>query len=407
LKILHVVPTYVSAWRHGGPIQAVHGLAKALVGLGHRVAVVTTNVHADDVLQVPVDRPVSVDGVEVRYFPVRWPRRLYRSPAIGRALAEGVRHFDIVHVHSLFLWPCASAARAAQRSNVPYVVAPRGMLVKQLLNRRGRLRKLLWLQLVERRNLARAAALHVLTSLEAEDAKQFAFRLPRIVVVPNGVDEMPYAGEDAAALSPHIHRVLEGGPYFLYLGRITWKKGLDRLLRALALCPEVNLAVAGNDEESLQGGLEQLTREFGVAHRVVFLGPVRGPDKGALLHHAVGLVLPSLSDNFANVVLEAMAAGCPVVVTPQVGLAPAVQEAGAGLVAEGDPETLGKALRELLENPDLRATMGRNGCAIARQRFAWPVVARQMATVYEEIIQQHRRSMGKPHGGASASRGAA
>jgi glycosyltransferase involved in cell wall biosynthesis len=407
LRILHVVATYVPAWRHGGPIHAVHGLAKALVGLGHHVAVLTTNVHVDDVLQVPVDRPVSLEGVEVRYFPVGWPRRLYRSPAMGRALAESVRHFDIVHVHSLFLWPCAAAARAAQRSHVPYLVAPRGMLVKQLVHRRGRWRKLLWLQLVERRNLSRAAALHVLTSLEAEDAKQFRFHLSRIVVVPNGVDAAPYRPDGAAGLSPLVHRVLEGGPYFLYLGRITWKKGLGRLVRALALCPGARLAVAGNDEESLQGRLERLARDCGVADRVVFLGPVRGPDKAALLHHAVGLVLPSLSDNFANVVLEAMAAACPVVVTPQVGLAPAVQEAGAGVVAEGDPQTLGTALRELLENPGLRATMGQNGLALARERFAWPVVARQMAAVYEQVVEQHRRSMADPHGGTAASRGAA
>jgi glycosyltransferase involved in cell wall biosynthesis len=406
LKILHVVPTYIPAWRHGGPTQAVHGLAKALVGLGHHVTVFTTNVHAHDVLQVPVNCTVNVDGVEVRYFPVRWPRRLYRSPAMGRALAERTRYFDIVHVHSLFLWPCAAAARAGQRSQVPYLVAPRGMLVRQLVQRRGRWRKLLWLQLVERRNLARAAALHVLTSLEAEDVRQFAFRLPRIVVVPNGVDAAPYRPDGAAALSPLVHRVLEGGPYFLYLGRITWKKGLDRLVRALALCPGARLAVAGNDEESLQRRLERLARDCGVANRVVFLGPVRGPDKAALLHHAVGLVLASLSDNFANVVLEAMAAACPVVVTPQVGLAPAVQEAGAGLVAEGDAQTLGKALRQLLDNPGLRATMGRNGFAMARERFAWPVAARQMAAVYEEVVEQHRRSMADPHGGTAASRGA-
>jgi glycosyltransferase involved in cell wall biosynthesis len=326
---------------------------------------------------------------------------------MGRALMERVRHFDVVHVHSLFLWPCAAAARASQRSEVPYLIAPRGMLVKLLVQRRGRWRKLFWLQFVERRNLACAAALHVLTSVEAENAKQFRFRLPRIVVVPNGVDAAPYGLDDAAALSPLVRGVLERGPYFLYLGRITWKKGIDRLLRAMALCPGAGVAIAGNDEESLQVGLERIARESGIAERVVFLGPVSGPDKAALLHQAVGLVLPSLSDNFANVVLEAMAAECPVVVTPQVGLAPAVQEAGAGLVTEGDPQTLGKALRELLENPSLRTAMGRNGLALARERFAWPVVARRMAAVYEEVVEQHRCSMADPHGGAAVPRGAA
>jgi glycosyltransferase involved in cell wall biosynthesis len=273
------------------------------------------------------------------------------------------------------------------------------------VRRRGKWRKLLWLAVVERRNLPRAAALHVLTSLEAEEAKQFGFRLPRIVVVPNGVEIAPGFAEQVSSLSPFVHGVRDRGPYFLYLGRISWKKGLDRLVRALALCAGARLVIAGNDEEGLQSSLERLARECTLSDRVIFLGPVGDPDKAALLHHAVALVLPSLSENFANVVLEAMAAGCPVVVTPTVGLAETVKEAHAGLVAEGDPQALGQALRELLEDPGRRATMGQNGAGVARERFAWPVVGRQMAAVYEGIVQQHRHSMGEPHAGASASRG--
>jgi glycosyltransferase involved in cell wall biosynthesis len=405
VRILHVVPTYVPAWRHGGPVGAVHGLAKALVALGHDVSVFTTNVHVDDVLDVPLGTPVNVDGACVRYFPVQWPRRLYRSPAMGCALREGVRDFEIVHVHSLFLWPCAAAAGAARHAGVPYIVAPRGMLVKDLVRRRGRWRKLLWLHLVERRNLAGAAALHVTTPLEGEDAREFGFRLPPIVAVPNGVDDVPFPAGDSRPLSLLVRGVLERGPFFLYLGRITWKKGLDRLLRAMARCPGAGVAIAGNDEESLQGSLERIARESGVADRVAFLGPVLGADKAALLHHAVALVLPSYSDNFANVVLEAMAAGCPVVVTPQVGLAQAVQEGAAGLVTEGTPDALGGALRELFAAPQRRAEMGRNGIGMARERFGWPVVARQMAAVYEDIIEQRRRVAGRHEGRTRVRRG--
>ncbi|HSS47966.1 MAG TPA: glycosyl transferase, partial [Thermoanaerobaculia bacterium] len=70
MNVLHVVPTYVPAWRHGGPILAVHGLCKALAARGHTVTVFTTDVHGDGRLDVPLAAPVEVEGVEVWYFPV-------------------------------------------------------------------------------------------------------------------------------------------------------------------------------------------------------------------------------------------------------------------------------------------------------------------------------------------------
>ncbi len=91
MRILHVVPTYLPAWRHGGPILAVHGLCKALAARGHEVTVLTTNVHGDGTLDVPLEQPVGMDGITVRYFPVRPPRRLYFAPGLGRAARGGHR----------------------------------------------------------------------------------------------------------------------------------------------------------------------------------------------------------------------------------------------------------------------------------------------------------------------------
>jgi len=124
VRILHVVPTYLPAWRHGGPILAVHGLAKALVARGHEVTVFTTDIHGAGRLDVPLATPVGIDGVTVWYFPVATPRRLYRSPAMGVALGRRMLATDLVHLHSVFLWPTYAAARAAERAGVPYLLAP-------------------------------------------------------------------------------------------------------------------------------------------------------------------------------------------------------------------------------------------------------------------------------------------
>ncbi len=386
MKILHVVPTYVPAWKHGGPIRSVHGLCKALAARGHQVTVFTTDTDTDGA--VPAGQAVALDGVEVWYFPVTAPRRLYRSPRMDAALRQRIAEFDVVHLHSVFLGPTSAAAREAEQAGVPYLVAPRGMLVGDLLRRRGRWRKALWLRFVERRTLARAAGLHVTSDLEAEEARKLGLPLPRVFIVPNGIDPEPAPPPEAPAAP--VRDLLADGPFFLYLGRLSWKKGLDRLIPALARVPKISLAVAGNDEEGIRPRLEALAREAGVAGRVVFLGPVDGADKAALLHGCAALVLPSYSENFGNSVLEAMAAGRPVAVTPEVGLAGVIREERAGLVADGDPTLFGDALRGLLADPD-REAMGRRGAEAATRRFGWAAVAAQTEAVYHMLSSDSER----------------
>ena len=381
MRLLHVVPTYLPAWRHGGPILAIHGLCKALVARGHEVTVFTTDVHGEGRLNVPLGAPVELDGVEVRYFPVVPPplRRLYVSPGLVAALRAEVPRFDAVHLHSIFLWPTSAAARQAERSGVPYVLSPRGMLVGEMIRTHGRWRKLAWMLLAERRTIERAAALHLTSDLEAVEAAALDLPLPPRKIIPNGIDPAPSWDGDPAALSPAVRAVVEKPVFLLFLGRLSWKKGLDRLIPALAAVPGALLAIAGNDEEEILPMLRKLAHDSGVAERVRFLGAVHGEEKAALLNRAAALVLASRSENFGNVVLEAWAAGRPVAVTPEVGLAATVREVGGGIVAAGE---LGTALRDLLADRARLDAMGRRGAAAVGARFGWPAVAGAMEELY-------------------------
>ena len=188
MKILHVVPTYYPAVRYGGPIRSVHGLASALAAQGHNVHVYTTNVDGEGVLPVPLDRPARLDGVTVWYFATSVGRRLYRSPGMRQALGLNVASFDIVHLHSVFLWPTSVAAQAARKAGVPYVLSPRGMLVGDLIRRRSSLAKRAWIALFERRNIEEAAAVHLTSEIEASELRALGFRCARLAVVANGIE---------------------------------------------------------------------------------------------------------------------------------------------------------------------------------------------------------------------------
>jgi glycosyltransferase involved in cell wall biosynthesis len=266
------------------------------------------------------------------------------------------------------------------------------MLVKDLIERKSRWAKRAWISTVERRNLTYAAAIHVTSETERIELQRFGFRLPEIFEVPNGVS-LRSTESGAGDLPPEAEGVLgRDGPVVLYLGRINWKKGLDRLIPAMAALPEATLLIVGNDEENHSAQLAAQAEREGVANRVVFCGPVYGPAKFDLLRRATVLALPSYSENFGTVVLEAMSQGCPVVVTPEVGSASVVREVCGGLVVPGDPAALGPALARVIRDTDFRSVCGRNGQAAMRSRYSWDSTAGKMLEMYRTVVQSHRKA---------------
>jgi glycosyltransferase involved in cell wall biosynthesis len=296
-----------------------------------------------------------LDGVRIRYFASTF-RRLYVSPAMKRALREA-GDFDLAHNHSVFLWPTTASARAAARAHVPYVISPRGMLVPELIERKSRLVKRAWIRWIERRNFAHATAIHFTSQREWDDARAIDIPLPRPVIVPNGIDLVPRPGvpRDRATI--------------VYLGRINWKKGLERLIEAMPR--DAKLVIAGNDEENLTPKLRELAR----GRDVEFPGPLYGDAKWELLARASIFALPSLSENFGNAVVEAMMMSTPVVVTPEVGVASDVEAAGSGIVTHD----FANAIPQLLREP---RDYGEKGRALVERKFTWPVVAERMEEAY-------------------------
>lgn len=383
MRILHVVPSYVPAWRYGGPIRSVHGLCKALVEAGHDVEVFTTNADGPGELDVPVGTPVEVEGVKVWYFPTR-NRRLYWSPEMGKALGRHTRTFEVMHLHSIYLWPTTAGARAARLAHVPYVISPRGMLMRALIHGKSRWVKTAWIRLIERGNLARAAATHFTSSREAAEAAELGLQFQRVLVIPNGMEVEARSDAPPEPLLPAFP--VPANPFLLFIGRLSWEKGLDRLIAALAHVPGVPLIVAGSAaDEAFRSRLDALAKEHGVTERVTFVGAVHGHAKAWLLDNAAMLVLPSYAESFGNVVLEAMAAGCPVVVTPEVGAAEVVRESNSGAVLPGDPHDLASGIRGLLEDRAALRQMGDRGRAAFEKTFTWSAVASQMARAYTQI----------------------
>ncbi|MBK8233257.1 MAG: glycosyltransferase [Candidatus Eisenbacteria bacterium] len=388
MRILHVTPTYEPAYRFGGPIRSVAGLCRALARQGEDVHVYTSSSDGRRDLDVPVDIPTLRDGVKVTYFKCAFPRRIYRAPNMARRLRSAAERWDVIHAHSVFLWPTLTAASIARRRDIPYLVSPRGMLEKDLIRQKSRWLKTAWIGLFERNNLANASAVHVTSIREAEELRRFGWPLRAVEVIPNGVDAFSAPGTGPGQRFKELG--LTQRPFVLYLGRIHWKKGLDRLIDAMNLVPDADLVMAGNDEEGYRALLERRIAELGLEGRVRWVGPVEGEMKRCCLAASSMVALCSYSENFGNTVLEAMSASKAVVVTPEVGLAPEVERGGAGLVCEGRPEALAAGIQRLLQDPILAASYGERGRALAGEYFDWESVARRMRTLYDRILSEKR-----------------
>ncbi|MBX9944446.1 MAG: glycosyltransferase [Reyranella sp.] len=385
LRLLHVVPTYLPAVRYGGPIRSVHALCRGLAAEGHDVHVYTTSVDGPSDSDVPLLQPVDLEGVKVTYFPSRLLRRLYWSPPMRRALARSVAGFDLVHVHAVFLWPIWAAARAARAHKVPYVSSPRGMLVPDLIRRKSRWVKAAWLALIERTTLEHAAAIHATSTVEAGHIAGFGWSLPAIVTIPHGVDDPP--AWSAAPPAADVAAAIARGRFVLALGRISWEKGFDRLIAAVAEAPAARLVIAGGDAGGHAAFLASEVERLGLAGRVTILARhVDGADKEALFAAATLFAMTSLSENFGLAAFEAMRRGLPVLATPDVGMAEIVRETGAGLVVDPTPAAIAAGLRAMLADADGCRGMGEAGRAHVVAHYGWSTIARRMAALYRSVL---------------------
>ncbi|MBO6784675.1 MAG: glycosyltransferase, partial [Alphaproteobacteria bacterium] len=370
MRILHVIATIAA--RDGGPSKACFEMARAVARRGHEVAIYTTNMDGPGVLDVPVGDPVERDGVTLRHFPVTAPRFWGTSPAMARALEADIASFDVVHLHSLYMFHDRVVGRVCKATGTPYIMRPHGTLDPYLYKRR-RFRKLLmelWFQNAVTRG---AAKIHFTTEEEMQLAAPYVFGRPG-VVIPNGLDFSEYADLPPRGTFRAQHPQIGDRPVVLFFGRLNFKKGLDILTRAFADmaedAPDAHLVIAGPD-----GGMRAKTEawidEYGLRDRTTFTGMVTGPDKLDLLTDADLFVLPSYSENFGISVIEASACGLPVAISDKVNLWHEIDTADAGWVTPAEPGPFREAMLAALSDLDAAREKGQRGRALVADTFDW------------------------------------
>jgi glycosyltransferase involved in cell wall biosynthesis len=269
----------------------------------------------------------------------------------------------------------------------PYFVFPHGMLdpwFKEEYPLKHLKKSVYWLGM-EHRILRDAAAVLFTAEEERRRAREsFPFYHCTERVVGLGTAAPPVVAERAGrnAFLESVPR-LRSRPFLLFLGRIHPKKGCDLLLRAFSAAirggADVDLAMAGPDEVGWRGELESLAAQLGIAERVVWTGPVMGDIKWDALRAADAFVLPSHQENFGMAVAEALAVGCPVIVSNKVNIWREIVTDGAGIACDDTENGATSALSQWFsEIKDRRAEMSARAVQCFQSRFSRQAAARNL-----------------------------
>ena len=428
MKILHVVSSYYPAFSFGGPIESVHKLNKFLVKKGVDTTVYTSNSGLRNIRMSDIQKlnlsisgmsdiqnigkgKCEIDGVRVFYFPYYGYVHWTFSPALFLALGREVKNFDLVHITGVWNFPVWAAAFWARFYKKPHIISPRGSLMKEPLEKKSQLKKKIYLSLITKRDFKKASAIHFTVEKEKKEYLKAGLPLRKAVVIPNGLDIKGYEIRNEyeyTKLGNNFRKkfgIHHNAKIVLFLSRLNWKKGLDTLIPAFSEVikkePKAVLVLAGGDEKNYKKEIIKMINnrhltcaDFSPHNSAfspresascIFTGMLLGEDKVAAYQIADVFVLPSYSENFGMVVVEAMAAEKPVVITKGVGISKEVEAAGAGIVIDKDEKQLAEAILKILDNPDLAKKIGERGKRLVETEFSWPEIASRFMEAYKNL----------------------
>lgn len=312
---------------------------------------------------------------------------------------------SLVHIHGLWDPFLHVAAKVARTAGVPVVWSPHGMLQKWALKNKW-WKKLPALMLYQWRDLRSAALLHATARSEVDDIRRLKLK-NKIVVAPLGVrftDEDIGLGRRSGST--------EDAKTLLFVSRVQRKKGLPNLIEAWSRLPQDlrkgwQIRVVGPDQDNHIAELKAQCDRLGLTYKdetihcttttpdydFAFTGPKYDSELDAEYSNADLFVLPTHSENFGSVVIEALAHGVPVITTKEAPWAE-LEEFKCGWWIDDNVDALAAALKEALSRHctttasdyDSLSQMGERGRALVAERYTWPAVCDKMIEGYMEVL---------------------
>lgn len=364
--------------------MSVARLAEELASAGQDITVLATTANGQAELNVPIGVPQNVDGVKVYYFK-RWTKdHTHFSPALLWFLHQEIKRHKrnkqlIVHIHAWWNLVSIFACLVAKWHGIKVVLSPRGMLTSYTLgNRNSRFKELLH-KLIGKKLLT-YSHIHATSLKELEDVSK-NFEVNGITVIPNFV-ALPNSN-----FPPKEASTNQNDYQLLFISRVEQKKGLELLFEALTKVDiPWQLTIAGSGENSYLDQLQQLTVTLGIAPQIKWLGHVPNDKKFQLMASKDLMVLTSYNENFANVVMESLAMGTPVLLSQEVGLADYVSNNDLGWITSLNSDDIATQLTSSFQDVGKRQHIRSVAPRLVKEDLDSNKLKAQYMNMYQHLI---------------------
>jgi glycosyltransferase involved in cell wall biosynthesis len=392
MRVLKVSQSYYPYLEVGGPPAKIRGIASALAQRGHEITILTADLGAKaqgDGASGSIEgkskwgwEAKRVEGQAIYLNTIARYRITTLNPHVVNFCLARLRDFDVVHIYGLYDLLGATVAWFCRRWNIPYIVEPIGMFHPKVRSQR---KKRVYHRLLGSALIKGAQFLIATSDTERAELIEGGVNAEKIVLRRNGIDLAQFSALPDRGAMRALWKIGESEPLILFLGRLSFIKGLDVLVEAFAkLETPARLVLAGpDDNDGCSERINRLREELNLGERLIISRALYDTEKFCALVDADIFVLPSRYESFGNAAAEAMACGLPVIVTDQCGIAPLVHER-AGLVAAQEVESLKQAMTLLLEDESLRQRFSA-GALEAAQELSWEQPADEMEALYKQM----------------------
>ncbi|RZL36256.1 MAG: glycosyltransferase [Pedobacter sp.] len=403
MKIFHITASYKPAYIYGGPIQSVGKLCEELcenkaqgvkrndqeAKIQDAIEVFTTTANGKEELNVETGKQQNVDGVPVTYFK-RWTKdHSHFSPGLLIHLRSAIiccaqDNKLVIHIHAWWNLVSVLSCLVAKWYKVPVVLSPRGMLTSYTQGNRNSLSKKI-LHIIIGKSLLKYVHVHATSEQEKNDVLHIV-QPKSITIIPNLVD---VPGAESTKLK--VKRTDHVSTFkLLFLSRIEEKKGLELLFEALASVNfNFHLTIAGSGDENYIKSLKLKAESLKLGERINWIGQVGNEEKFSVMANHDLLVLPSHSENFANVVIESLSVGTPVLVSQHVGLVDYVKANELGWICSLEPEDIAEKITDAYKAVAKRKTIAHLAPKIIAKDFSDETLAEKYMELYRGILNKN------------------
>ncbi len=389
IKLLQITAAYKPAYIYGGPTMSVGKLCEAIaVTTDVKIEVFTTTANGQSELPVLVNQPIFVDGVKVTYFERITKDHTHFSPALLLALRRKIKAHgaNIVHIHAWWNLVSIFSCSIAKWYNIPVILSPRGMLTNYTANNRNVGFKSIIHTAIGKR-LLKYCHIHVTSEKEKEDVLSI-IQPKSITVIPNLVSFPAYDQE----IIHHQQKENKEEPFkLIFLSRVEEKKGLELLFEAVAGLPfNWQLTIAGTGEEAYVSSLKNKVTNLKLTKMINWVGQVNNDDKFKLMANHHLLVLTSYNENFANVVIESLSVGTPVLLSDQVGLATYIKEKELGWVTNLTIKNIKETITTSYQDESKRKRIRESAPQLIENDFESSNLIQKYVTLYQQVKKDGR-----------------